>query len=82
MWSTLRAIFVLSNVFGWSSRKVDYVQAFQQAKLNDDEKILMHIPSVFHVNGAKNRVDYVLKLKKNLYGLNQASYNWSELLNA
>ena len=82
MWSTLRTIFVLGKVLGWSSRKVDYVQAFPQAKLADDEEIFMHIPRGYHVDGAKDRSEYVLKLKKNLYGLKQASYNWSELLKA
>ena len=42
----------------------------------------MHIPRGFHVDGAKKRSDYVLKLKKNLYGLKQASFNWSQLLKA
>ena len=69
MWSTLRTLFVLSKILGCSSRKVDYVQAFPQAKLADDEEIFMHIPRVFHVDGAKDRSDYVLKLKKTLYGL-------------
>ena len=81
MCSTLRTLFVLSKVLGWSSRKVDYVQAFPQAKLDDDEEMFMHIPRGFHVDSTKHRSDYVLKLKKNLYGLKQASYNWSELLN-
>ena len=40
----------------------------------------MYISKSFHTDGAKNRADYVLKLKKNLYGLKQATYNWSELL--
>ena len=65
MWSTLRTIFVLSKVLKWSSRKVDYVQAFPQAKLDDDEELFMHISRGFHVDGAKNRADYGLNLKKN-----------------
>ena len=40
----------------------------------------MHLPRGFHIDDAKHRSDYVLKFKKNLYGLKQASYNWSELL--
>ena len=80
MWSTLRTIFVLSKVLGWSSRKVDCAQAFPQAKLDNDEEISMYIPRGFHVDVAKNRPNYVLKIKKNVYGLKQASYDWSELL--
>ena len=45
----------------------------------DDEKICMHIPRGFHVDGAKDRFDYILTLKKNPYGLKKSSYNWSGL---
>ena len=40
----------------------------------------MNLPRDFHVDDAKHRSDYVLKLKKNLYDSKQANYNWSELL--
>ena len=39
MWSTLRTLFILGKVLGWSSRKVDYVQAFPQAELDENEHI-------------------------------------------
>ena len=35
----------------------------------------------FHDDSAKQYSNDTLKLKKNLYGLNQASYSWSKLLN-
>ena len=82
MWTTLRTLFILGKTLKWSSRKVDYVQAFPQATLDENEHVYMHLPRGFHVDDAKHRSDYVLKLKKNLYGLKQASYNWSELLKA
>ena len=62
MWSTLRTIFVLGKVLGWSSRKVDYVQAFPQAKLADDEEIIMHISREYHEDGAIDRSEYILSL--------------------
>ena len=42
----------------------------------------MHLPRGFHVDDAKLRSNYTLKLKKNIYSLEQSSYNWSELLKA
>ena len=59
---------------------MDCVQAFPQAEFSDDEHIYRHLPRDFHVDDATHRSDYVLKLEKILYGLKQASYNWSELL--
>ena len=40
----------------------------------------MNIPAGYHVGDNTTGEKYVLKLKKNLYGLKQTSYNWSELL--
>ena len=82
MWSTLRTLFTLGKVLGWASRKVDYVQAFPQASLNEGEEVYMNIPAGYHVGDDSDNTKYVIKLKKNLYGLRQASYNWSELLKA
>ena len=81
-WSTIRTLFTLGKVLGWSSRKVDYVQAFPQAKLAEEDAVYMNIPAGYHVGDNTTGDKYVLKLKKNLYGLKQASYNWSELLKA
>ena len=36
IWSTLHTLFILGKVLGWSSRKVDFDQAFPQAELNED----------------------------------------------
>ena len=42
----------------------------------------MEIPAGFYHKDSDSTKDYVLRLKKNLYGLKQASFNWSELLKA
>eukprot|EP00957_Ditylum_brightwellii_P144135 10981594-Ditylum_brightwellii.AAC.1 len=40
----------------------------------------MEIPAGFYHKGSDSTKDYVLRLKKNICNLKQASYNWSELL--
>ena len=50
MWSTLRTLFILGKVLRWSSRKVDYAQAFPQAEPDENEHIYTYLPREFHVN--------------------------------
>ena len=50
--------------------------AFPQAKLTTD--VYTELPWGFHVPG--DRRFYVLKLKKNLYGLSDAGFNWFNYL--
>ena len=76
-WTTVRLLLILSNLLNLYSHKVDYVQAFSQATL-DDEDVFMELPPGY--KSKSNSKDVVLKLKKNLYGLKQAAYNWHELL--
>ena len=40
----------------------------------------MRLPTGFYYKDSDNKSDYVLRLKRNLYGLKQASFNWYELL--
>ena len=77
-WSTLRLMFILSIKFNLVSRQVDYVQAFPQAPL--DEDIYMRIPAGFYYKDSDGNKDFILKLKRNIHGLKQASFNWHELL--
>eukprot|EP00957_Ditylum_brightwellii_P012635 955076-Ditylum_brightwellii.AAC.1 len=42
----------------------------------------MDIPAGIDYKDSDSTQKFVLRLKKNLYGLKQASYNWSELLKA
>jgi hypothetical protein len=54
---------------------IDFVLAFPQADL--DEDIRMDLPIVFEPIGYPTEAPkFVLKLRKNLYGLKQASFNW------
>jgi len=75
------------TLLGYQSRQIDFVQAFSQADIDCD--VYMKIPRGFVVQRGRLLFDpshsacqqsYVLKLKKNLYGLRQAGYNWHEKL--
>eukprot|EP00957_Ditylum_brightwellii_P198754 15149827-Ditylum_brightwellii.AAC.1 len=44
MFTTVRMLLLLSQLKGYKSRQVDYVQAFPQAPL-EDEEVFMEIPA-------------------------------------
>jgi hypothetical protein len=79
---------ILSLLSGLKSRQVDYVSAYTQAPL--DCELYMTIPPGFIVQSNKlvftrsstrgNSSEYVLRLKKNMYGLKQAGNNWFDTL--
>jgi hypothetical protein len=83
-WRTTRLIFILSLLSGLKSHQVDYVSDYTQAPLHCE--LFMNIPPGFIVGNNKlvftssstkgNSTDYVLRLKKNVYGLCQAGNNW------
>ena len=62
---------MLLIIHGLETKAIDFVLAFPQAELERD--IFMELPYGFQY-GKKG--EYVLKLKKNLYGLCDAPYNW------
>ena len=76
---TVRLLLALCNIHGLESKSIDFVLAFPQADLDVD--IWMELPMGIEVSESpeKSRA-YVLKLKKSLYGLKQASLNWFEKL--
>ena len=77
-WTTVRILLILSVLLNLKTRQVDYVQAFPQASLPEDETIFMEIPDGYTPNGHPKTK--VLQLLKNLYGLKQAAFHWNELL--
>jgi Reverse transcriptase (RNA-dependent DNA polymerase) len=66
-WSTIRILLSTVLTEGWHTQQVDYTTAFAQAELN--EETYVEYPRFFEY---KKGEDYVLRLKKNLYGLRQA----------
>ena len=77
-WTTVRILLILSVLLNLKTHQVDYVQAFPQASLPEDETIFMEIPDGYTPNGHPKTK--VLQLLKNLYGLKQAAFHWNEIL--
>jgi hypothetical protein len=75
-WSTIRMVNTLAAMHNLKGKKIDFTQAFPQAKLKED--IYLRFPASFEHKNDK----WALKLKQNLYGLVQASRNWFLKLSA
>jgi len=74
--TTVRILLILSLLLGLKSRSIDFTLAFTQASI--DVLTYLDLPTGFSVDG--NPKDYVLELKKTLYGLRQAGLNWFDTL--
>jgi hypothetical protein len=70
-WISVRLLLILAILHGLETKSIDFVLAFPQADL--DTNVFMELPYGFQY-GFKGQ--YVLKLKKNLYGLKSASITW------
>jgi hypothetical protein len=75
-WSTIRMVNTLAAMHNLKGKKIDFTQAFPQEKLKED--IYLRFPAGFEHKNEK----WALKLKRNLYGLVQASRNWFLKLSA
>ena len=75
-WGSIRLIMVLALLQNWKYRQLDFVQAYTQAE-PEYEHMYMEVPKGFNINNSK---EYVLKLKKNLYGQKQAGRVWNKHL--
>ena len=73
-WATVRLLLIIAYIENLYTRQVDFVLAFPQADL--DVVIYMNLPQGFD----EGPISSVLLLKKNLYGLKQASMTWFEKL--
>jgi histone deacetylase 1/2 len=80
-WPSIRLILSLALSHGWKTRQVDYVLAFTQADV-DDPHAYMAIPKGMTIPGGGNPDDYVLHLKKNMYGRKNASLVWFKTIKA
>jgi hypothetical protein len=73
---TVRLILVLSLLLNLKSRSIDFTLAFTQAPI--DAPTYLDLPTSFSVEGDPD--DFVLELKKTLYGLRQTGLNWFDTL--
>ena len=69
-WISVRLLLILSVIHNLDTKSIDFVLAFLQATLERD--VFMELPYGFEYGP---RGKYVLKLKKNLYELADATYN-------
>jgi hypothetical protein len=76
-WSTIRLLLSTVLTEGWTTRQVDYTNAFAQAELK--EEVYVEYPRMF---GSKTGSGRVLHLLKSLYGLRQAPRTFFEKLKA
>ena len=79
-------VLVLSTLLHLKSQQVDYTQAFPQAPLKDD--VFMHIPQGWYFDPDSQQLcqqignvtfrdtQHCIRLKRNLYGVKQATQNW------
>ena len=76
---SVKLLLVIAKIHGVESKSIDCVLVFPQADLDID--IWMQLPIGFQTIKVPNHSQlYLLKLKKNLYGLKQASFNWYKKL--
>jgi Reverse transcriptase (RNA-dependent DNA polymerase) len=77
-WTTIRLCLVLSLINGWSTRQLDFVQAYPQAKVSTDN-VYIDIPQVDFKGQRKN---FCLHVLQNIYGGKDAGRTWSLHLDA
>jgi hypothetical protein len=74
--TTVRILLTLSLLLRLQSRSIDFTLAFTQAPI--DVPTYLDLPMGFSVDGDSS--EFVLELKKTLYGLRQAGLNWFDTL--
>jgi hypothetical protein len=76
-WPTIRYILTLALINRWHMQQIDFVLAYTQAEAECE--MFMKIPKGFTVEH-DNSEEYVLRIKKNYYGLKQAGRVWNQHL--
>lgn len=77
-WPVARLILIMVILAGWYTRQIDYVLAYTQADVEMDN-LYMELPKGFEVTGGQPE-EYVLHIRKNIYGQKQAGRVWYQHL--
>ena len=76
-WQTVRFFLILSLLLGWKSRQLDFVMAYPQAPA--EMPLYLRLPQGYKRKGM-SRKTHVLKLKRNVYGQEQAGRVWNQYM--
>ena len=76
-WNTIRLALIMTILKDWVTAQIDHVLAFRQAPI--EKKMCMHLPKGCDMTN-KERNEYVLKIKRNVYGQKQAGRVWNKYL--
>lgn len=70
--ATTRTLFAVQAARGWKSKSIDFVSAFLNGTLAEDETVFMELPT----GRKRGRGKLVGMLRQSLYGLKQAARAW------
>ena len=74
---SLRLLIDLGAEHDWEIDVIDFTSAYLNGELPDDKPVYMQQPPGFVIHGKE---DWVLQLKKAIYGLKNAGYHWFNTL--
>jgi hypothetical protein len=78
-WISVRFLLIIAEILEIDTKAIDFVLAFPQADL--DVPVYMELPAGMEISAYGNYSSrYILRLRKSLYGLKQASFNWHQKL--
>ena len=76
-WNVIRLVLMMVLINNWHTVQLEYIATFPQAPI--EKKLYMYIPKGMAIEDGDKK-DYVLKLKRNLYGQRQAGRVWNKYL--
>ena len=71
-WTAVRTLLVLSKVYNLHNKSIDVTISYPQANI----KVPIYLDTPKEIDSGEGSDKLVLKLKKNIYGLNDAGLTW------